>query len=80
MFAEAFQRFKDCRHRSLRLQIATEVILQADALYTAFPRQLNVIVLGKGRATVAALRLNRAEPVDAWRGWVIAGWADSGDA
>lgn len=27
-----------------------------------------------GRATVAALRLNRAEVVEARRGWVIAGW------
>lgn len=27
-----------------------------------------------GRATIAAIRLNRAEIVEARRGWVIAGW------
>jgi len=35
------------------------------------------LVLGKtacGRATVAAIRLNRAEIVEARRGWVGAGW------
>jgi hypothetical protein len=35
------------------------------------------IVMGKtptGRATVVAVRLNRAEIVEARRGWVIAGW------
>lgn len=34
-------------------------------------------IIGKtptGRATVAALRLNRVELVEARRGWVIAGW------
>ncbi|MEZ4295962.1 MAG: HNH endonuclease signature motif containing protein [Polyangiaceae bacterium] len=35
------------------------------------------IIVGKtpaGRATIAAVRLNRAELVEARRGWVIAGW------
>ena len=35
------------------------------------------MVIGKtatGRATVAAVRLNRAELVEARRGWIIAGW------
>lgn len=35
------------------------------------------IILGRtkvGRATVAAMRLNRAELVEARRAWVIAGW------
>ncbi len=35
------------------------------------------ILLGKtptGRATIVAVRLNRAELVEARRGWVIAGW------
>jgi hypothetical protein len=35
------------------------------------------LIIGKtptGRATVAALRLNRAELVEARRGWVIVGW------
>jgi len=34
-------------------------------------------IVGKtsiGRATVAAIRLNRAELVEARRGWIIAGW------
>lgn len=35
------------------------------------------MIIGKtatGRATVAAVRLNRAELVEARRGWIIAGW------
>jgi hypothetical protein len=35
------------------------------------------LIMGKtptGRATIAAVRLNRAELVEARRGWVIAGW------
>ncbi|HWO20213.1 MAG TPA: HNH endonuclease signature motif containing protein [Kofleriaceae bacterium] len=35
------------------------------------------MIIGKtatGRATVAAIRLNRAELVEARRGWIIAGW------
>jgi hypothetical protein len=35
------------------------------------------VIVGRtstGRATIAALRLNRAEIVEARRGWVIAGW------
>lgn len=35
------------------------------------------LIIGKtptGRATIAAVRLNRAELVEARRGWVIAGW------
>jgi hypothetical protein len=35
------------------------------------------LILGNtptGRATIAAVRLNRAELVEARRGWVIAGW------
>lgn len=35
------------------------------------------LIIGKtamGRATVAAIRLNRAELVEARRGWIIAGW------
>ena len=35
------------------------------------------LILGKtptGRATIAAIRLNRAELVEARRAWIIAGW------
>lgn len=35
------------------------------------------LIIGKtatGRATVAAIRLNRAELVEARRGWIVAGW------
>jgi len=40
------------------------------------------VIVGKtpiGRATVNAIRLNRAEIVEARRGWVIAGWHPPAD-
>jgi HNH endonuclease len=41
------------------------------------PRRQGDQILGKtptGRATIAVVRLNRAELVEARRGWILAGW------